>query len=91
MNCYLVTYDLEDPDFEGDMLDYLKSFKHWKMVTESSYVVITNNPPRHIRARMVHIANKKVTVYVFKVEGSPGEGWAGFGYPSVNRWLQRLK
>lgn len=84
MSVVLITYDLGDKTREGDLLDYMEE-NDATLVTESSYVLVTDKTPDEIKEEIKAIT-KKITVFVFTISAP----WAGFGPTDVIDYLQKV-
>jgi len=84
MAAYLITYDLKDRKYEKALLDYVRETEGAEMVTESSYVAITNDTADQIKVAIRQITNDQAHVYVFPVTSC-----VGYGKESVNDWLTK--
>ena len=82
MGIYLISYDLQDPTKENDLLAYLKNAT---MTTKSAYLLSTTMTPQALVDAIKAIANNKVTVYVFTITSPYG----GYGPKDANDWLAR--
>ncbi len=78
----LITYDLHDKTYKSEVARYLESMGA-RMVTESSYVVVTPKAPAAIVTELRAITHDEAWVYVFTI-GAPFDG---YGETTTNEWL----
>jgi hypothetical protein len=50
MACYLISYDLRQPERDyDDLIKAIKAYKTWAHITESLWAVVTTSSARNIR------------------------------------------
>lgn len=82
---YLITYDVHDDSRRQDVLDYLQDVLQAEMVTESSYLALSNETARSLVDEIKGIADDEISVYVFPVAAC-----AGYGKEALTRQLSAM-
>ena len=66
---YLIIFNESTTAKAGDsklVYEYLKSFKHWAMLNDSAYVIISDLKPSTIRNNILTLTNHYGEVYVLQ-------------------------
>ncbi len=87
MPSYLVTYDLtqgSSSDYE-ELYDAIKSYGTWARVTESSWMVVTDNDQSEIRDHLGEFLRSGDRLFVLK----SGKAAAWRNVRARNEWLKK--
>ena len=82
MSVYLITYDLQDSQYEDAVLEYIKKGSYVYLV-DSSYAVNWSKAAAQISEDIQRIANNKIHVYVLSIS----RPYSGYGPKAANDWL----
>lgn len=84
MSSYLITYDLNRPGQKhAKVLEKIKSYGTWAMLSESSYVIITHESPRDVYNTFEPYLDGNDKFYVIKIS----KPFWGQGSKELNEWL----
>jgi hypothetical protein len=79
----LITYDLKDSAFEDALLEYLDEHDA-EMLAESSYLVVSDRPPKDFVSEICGLTDKKIVLYVLPL----ARGWSAFGPDAMTEALR---
>lgn len=70
MACYIVSYDLRNPgrNYE-DLYEYLKSYRKWAKLTESTWAIVTENSAVEVRDHLKYVLDENDRIFVIKSAG----------------------
>ena len=84
MPALLVTYDLNSPGQKhAKVLDKIKSFGSWAMLSESSYAIGTSLTPQQVYNQFKTLLDTNDRIYIITLK----QPCAGYGSNKVNNWL----
>lgn len=83
MPVYLVTYDLNKEANRPPIVDKVKEFGSWAMLSESSYAISTGMTPEQVHAHFKPLLDSNDTIYIISLCWP----WMGVGPKRVNDWL----
>lgn len=84
MAVYIVTYDLNKETKRPNIVGEIKKSRSWARLSESSYVIDTQERPEQVRARLNPYLDANDYCFVITLS-SP---WDGYGPKEVIDWLQ---
>ena len=84
MAVLLITYDLRDKDYEGNVLKFIRGFDSVQ-VTESCYAVETSETAESVVASLLKLTAKKIKVFAIGITLP----WYGLGDQDTYDWLRK--
>ena len=83
MASLLVTYDLNQETKRPNILEDVKSFGSWAMLSESSYAIKTSSTPKQVYEKLSKHLDSNDNCYVISLS----KPFWGQGPKEVNDWL----
>ncbi len=83
MATYLVTYDLNKEVKRPPIVEKVKSFPGFAMLSESSYAISTPLTVEQVHEVFKPLLDDNDTIYIISLR----KPWTGFGPKNVNEWL----
>jgi uncharacterized membrane protein len=83
MATYLVTYDLNKEIKRPPIVEKVKSFPGYAMLSESSYAISTPLTVEQVYEAFKPLLDDDDTIYIISLR----KPWTGFGLKDVNQWL----
>lgn len=83
MATYLVTYDLNKEVRRPNIVEIIKSFPSYAMLSESSYAVVSSTAAGEVFNKFAKVLDANDTLYVIPLS----RPYSGRGYKEVNEWL----
>ena len=80
----LVTYEPQNPANKKAIKSEIKAYKTWRELNDSVYVVVTDDPPKRIYARLKKHIDDDDKLYVFNIT----QPAAGTGPDTLNDWVK---
>lgn len=85
MAVYIVTYDLNNEVHRPKIVDAIKEYRYWAMLSESSYAVSADSSSAEIFNHLRSMIDADDTLYVIALHLP----YTGYGFTVVNDWLNQ--
>jgi hypothetical protein len=86
MAVYLITYDLNRETTRPPIVDRIKAYGDWAMLSESSYAISTNQTAEQVYANLQALLDQNDQIYIITLK----KPWYGYGPKQVNEWLDNV-
>lgn len=80
----LVTYEPQNPSNRKVIKNEIKAFKNWKEINDSVYLIVTDEVPKKIYAKLKHHIDDDDKLYIFNIT----QPAAGTGPDKLNDWVK---
>lgn len=86
-NTLIISYDINKSDeFKYEIIyEYIKSFKTWAKITESTWAILTDKKTSEVRTEIQSILPSKSRIFVIKSAGVAA--WSNV--IATNEWLKK--
>lgn len=84
MNCYIIIYDIKDPDKYEQIYEHIKKYGTWAHINESTWAIKTDNDAKTIRDSLKKKLDDDDSVFV--VRSGTEAAWSNV--LCTNEWLR---